>query len=150
MDDGPIAGKAPRTAPTDVDPRDFLDGLDPRRREEGLVLLDLMREVTGEEPVMWGPSMVGYGSFRYRSSGGTTEGDWFRVGFSPRKAKLTLYGLQGHPRSEELLADLGRHTLGAGCVYATRLEHLDRDVLRELVAHSYAEAGATDDGAAAR
>jgi hypothetical protein len=135
-----MAGKAPKTAPTDVDPRDFLDGLEPRRREEGLMLLDLMREETGEEPVMWGPSMVGYGSFRYRSPSGASEGDWFRVGFSPRTAKLTLYGLQGHPRSEELLARVGRHTLGSGCVYATRLEHLDLDVLRELVAHGYTEA----------
>lgn len=135
-----MAGKAPTTAPTDVDPREFLDGLTPRRREEGLVLLDLMREETGEQPVMWGPSMVGYGSFRYRSPSGAAEGDWFRVGFSPRAAKLTLYGLQGHPRSEELLARVGRHTLGAGCVYATRLEHLDLGVLRELVTHAYTEA----------
>ncbi|MGM0385276.1 MAG: hypothetical protein ACQERF_04745 [Actinomycetota bacterium] len=66
-----------------------------------------------------------------------SEGDWFRVGFSPRKAKLSLYGLQGHPRSEELLGRIGPHTLGAGCVYATRLEHLDLDVFRELVAHAY-------------
>lgn len=132
-----MAGKAPTTGPTDVDPRDYLDTLDPRRAEEGRILLDLMREATGSEPVMWGPSMVGYGSMHYRSPSGASEGDWFRVGFSPRKAKLSLYGLQGHPRSDELLGRIGRHTLGAGCVYATRLEHLDLEVLRELVAHAH-------------
>lgn len=83
--------------------------------------------------------MVGYGTLHYRSPSGATEGTWFRVGFSPRAAKLTLYGLQGHPRSEELLARLGPHTLGAGCVYANRLEQLDLDVLRDLVAHSFAD-----------
>lgn len=134
-----MAGKAPITGPTDVDPKDFFDTLEPRRKAEGLILLDLMRDVTGAEPVMWGPSMVGYGSLHYRSPSGASEGTWFRVGFSPRKAKLSLYGLQGHPRSEELLARIGRHTLGVGCVYATRLEHLDLEVLRELVAHSYAD-----------
>ncbi len=132
-----MAGKAPTTGPTGVDPQDFLGSLEPRRAEEGRILLDLMRKVTGAEPVMWGPSMVGYGSMHYRSPSGASEGTWFRVGFSPRKAKLSLYGLQGHPRSEELLARIGRHTLGVGCVYATRLEHLDLEVLRELVAHSY-------------
>lgn len=132
-----MAAKAPQTGPTNVDPKDFLDTLEPRRAEEGLVLLDLMREVTGAEPVMWGPSMVGYGAMHYRSPSGASEGDWFRVGFSPRKAKLSLYGLQGHPRSEELLARIGAHTLGAGCVYATRLDRLDLDVLQELVAHAY-------------
>lgn len=134
-----MAATSPTTGPTDVDPKDFLDTLEPRRTEEGLVLLELMRDATGAAPVMWGPSMVGYGSMHYRSPSGAAEGDWFRVGFSPRKAKLSLYGLQGHPRSEELLAQIGPHTLGAGCVYATRLDALDLEVLRELVAHSYAD-----------
>jgi hypothetical protein len=134
-----MAGRAPKTAPTDVPPTAFLDTVDGRRAAEGRVLLDLMREATGTDGVMWGPTMVGYGTLHYRSPGGATEGTWFRVGFSPRAAKLTLYGLQGHPRSEELLARLGPHTLGAGCVYANRLEQLDLDVLRDLVAHSFAD-----------
>lgn len=134
-----MAGKAPKTAPTDVPPEAFLDTLEERRREEGHVLLDRMRRVTGAEPVMWGPSIVGYGSMHYRSPSGAAEGDWFRVGFSPGKAKVTLYGLLGHPRTEELLERLGRHTVGVGCVYATRLEHLDLEVLEQLVAHAYAD-----------
>ena len=133
-----MAGKTPITAPTDEDPQDYLAALDSeRRREEGRALLELFRDATGAEPVMWGPSMVGYGTMHYRSPSGATEGHWMRVGFSPRKAKLSLYGLQGHPRSEELLERLGRHTLGVGCVYALRLEHLDVGVLTELVRHSY-------------
>ena len=139
-----MAGRAPKTAPTDVPPEAFLETVDGRRAEEGRILLDLMAEATGSEGVMWGPSMVGYGSFHYRSPGGGAEGTWFRVGFSPRKAKLTFYGLQGHPRSEELLGRLGPHTLGAGCVYANRLEHLDLDVLRELVAHSFQDVTAVE------
>lgn len=134
-----MAGKAPKTGPTDVDPREFLAALEPRRAREGAELLRLMREATGAEAVMWGPSMVGYGTMRYRSASGSAEGTWFRVGFSPRKAKISLYGLAGHPRSAELLGRLGPHTTGVGCVYATRLEHLDLDVLRELVAHAYAQ-----------
>lgn len=140
-----MAASTPKTAPTDVEPQAFLSTLEPRRREEGELLLDLMREATGAEPVMWGPSMVGYGSLDYRSASGATEGTWFRVGFSPRKAKVTLYGLQGHPRSAELLGRLGRHTLGAGCVYATRLEHLDLGVLRELTQHAYQDEPGTDE-----
>ncbi len=133
-----MAGKKPKTAPTHQDPRDYLASLDSeRRREEGAALLDLMREATGAEPVMWGPSMIGYGIFQYRSPNSATEGEWLRVGFSPRKAKISLYGLQGHPRSEELLAALGKHTLGVGCVYALRLEHLDTRILTELVQHSF-------------
>lgn len=134
-----MAGRAPKTARTGVRPTTYLASLDARRAAEGRVLLDLMAEATGTEGEMWGPTMVGYGSFHYRSSSGATEGEWFRVGFSPRRAKLTFYGLQGHPRSEELLSRMGPQTLGAGCVYANRLEHLDLDVLRELVAHAFTD-----------
>ncbi|SOC52437.1 protein of unknown function (DU1801) [Ornithinimicrobium cerasi] len=141
---GVMAGRAPTTAPTDVRPTAFLETLDERRSGEGRVLLDLMREATGSEGVMWGPSMVGYGSFHYRSPSGGAEGTWFRVGFSPRKARITLYGLLGHPRSEELIARLGKNTVGVGCVYATRLEHLDLDVLRELAAHSFQDVTAVE------
>lgn len=140
-----MAGKSPTTAPTDEDPRDFLAALDTeRRRVEGEALLDLFHEATGAEAVMWGPSIVGFGTMHYRSPSGASEGDWMRVGFSPRKAKLSLYGLQGHPRSEELLARLGRHTLGVGCVYALRLEHLDTAVLAELVKHSFDDIVSTE------
>ena len=137
-DDVHMAGRTPKTGPTTQDPLDFLATLDSeRRRTEGRVLLGLLSRATGTEPVMWGPSIIGFGTFHYRSSSGASQGEWPRVGFSPRKPKISLYGLQGHPRSEELLAALGKHTLGAGCVYALRLEHLDTDILTELVRHSF-------------
>lgn len=140
-----MAGKAPRTVPTTQDPMEYVASLEnERRREEGQALLALMRDTTGAEAVMWGPSMIGFGTLHYRSSSGASEGETMRVGFSPRKARLTLYGLQGHPRSEELLAVLGKHSLGAGCVYALRLEHLDTGILTELVRHAFDDVVSTE------
>jgi hypothetical protein len=126
----------PKTVPTDADVQEFLvNAPTDRRRGEGMQLAEIFGEVTGAEPVMWGPSMVGYGSYRYVSPANPrTRGEWFKTGFSPRKAKLTLYGLIDRPEAEPLLADLGTHTLGAGCVYANKLADLDLDVLRRLIA----------------
>lgn len=133
------------TVPTSEDPIEYVASLDSaRRREEGAALLDLMRDATGAEPVMWGPSIIGFGTMHYRSPSGASEGEWPRVGFSPRKAKLSLYGLVGHPDSEALLARLGRHTRGVGCVYALRLEHLDQGVLRDLVRHAFDDVVSTE------
>lgn len=127
-----------RTHPTDISPEDFVAGLSPQRRvDDGRTLLELFGAVTGEPAVMWGPSMIGYGAFHYRYATGR-EGDTFRLGFSPRKAAVSLYGLQGHPRSEELLGRLGKHRTGASCVYVNKLADIDPDVLRELVSHAWA------------
>lgn len=124
---------APATGPTDVSPLDFIDSFDtPRRREHGRLLLDIFGEVTGAEPVMWGPSMVGYGALHYKYPTGW-EGDMFRVGFSPRKASLSLYGLQGTPGQDELLANLGKYKTGAACVYVNKPEDIDVDVLKHLL-----------------
>jgi Domain of unknown function (DU1801) len=127
-----------KTQPTDVPVAQFLAGVEPeRRRLEGERLDALMREVTGETGVMWGPSIVGYGTYHYRYASGH-EGDWPKVGFSPRKAKLSLYGLKDTPEGAALLPSLGPHTAGAGCVYVSRLDAVDEDVLRRLVAIAYA------------
>ena len=99
------------------------------------MLLKLFNRATGETPVMWGPSMVGYGEVHYTSHTGR-EGDWFQTGFSPRKANLALYGLQGHPRSDELLAALGKHKVGAGCIWINKPEDVDLEILEELVRHA--------------
>ncbi|MCH1884149.1 DUF1801 domain-containing protein [Agrococcus sp. ARC_14] len=126
----------PKTKPTDASVDAFLDAAVPARRvQEGQRLVQLMREETGEEPVMWGPSIVGFGSYHYVSPSKTsrTEGDWPKVGFSPRKGALSLYGLKDLPEGAALLPDLGTYTEGAGCVYVQRLEQVDEAVLRQLV-----------------
>lgn|GEM_PF-351768 len=127
-----------KTTITKVAPKDFLETLSERRREDGQVLLELFGEATGERPVMWGPSMIGYGKSHYAYASGR-QGDWFHLGFSPRKANIALYGLQGAPRSKALLAKLGRHKAGAGCVWVNQLRDIDLQVLRELVAHAWAQ-----------
>src|SRR6478735_7698113 len=126
----------PKTKPTDADVHEFLEAAaTPRRREEGLRLAEIFGEVTGVDPVMWGPTMVGYGSFRYISRANPrTRGNWFKTGFSPRKAQLTFYGLNDLPEAEALLPQLGTYTQGVSCVYARKLDDLDLDVLRRLIA----------------
>jgi hypothetical protein len=126
----------PKTKPTDASVPEFLaSAATPRRREEGEQLAEIFTEVTGTEPVMWGPSIVGYGTFHYVSPvNPRTHGDWPKTGFSPRKAQLTFYGLKDLPGADALLPRLGTYTEGAGCVYAKKLEDLDLDVLRQLIA----------------
>ncbi|MER3390802.1 MAG: DUF1801 domain-containing protein [Microcella sp.] len=122
-----------KTLPTDVPVEEFFATLDARRSAEGAELVELYRAATGAEPVMWGPSIVGFGTYAYTYASGH-EGIWPRTGFSPRKAKLSLYGLTEHPDSPALLERLGPHTAAVSCVYVTRLAAIDLDVLRELVA----------------
>lgn len=123
-----------KTTRTDADPRAFVASVEPeRRRAEAERLLDLMAEATGERPFMYGPTIVGFGHFRYRYPTGR-EGDMVRVGFSPRKAAISLYGLQDSEETASRLHELGPHTKGAGCVYIKRLADVDEGVLRELVA----------------
>ena len=125
------------TVPTDQSPTEFLATVEPvKRRLEGERLLALMSEVTGETPFMWGPSMIGFGTYRYCYPSGR-KGEFFRVGFSPRKSALSLYGLKDDEHTEAMLADLGPHTLGAGCVYVKRLDAVDEGVLRALVKRSF-------------
>ena len=127
-----------KTQPTDTDPRDFLAAVEPaRKREEAQVLDALFRRVTGEQPKMWGPSIIGYGSYHYRYDSGR-EGDMCRQGFSPRKAKHSLYILRCGEDSEEqafapLLARLGKHSRGAACLYVNKLADIDLDVLEEMI-----------------
>ncbi|MBA4608348.1 DUF1801 domain-containing protein [Aeromicrobium sp. Marseille-Q0843] len=126
----------PKTQPTDADVGAFLAAATPaRRREDGQRLAEIVGEVTGTDPVMWGPSMVGYGSYRYVSPANPrTRGTWPKVAFSPRKAALTIYGLKDRPEGAALLPELGTYTEGAGCVYVKRLDDVDLGVLRRLVA----------------
>ena len=123
----------PKTRPTDVPVADFIAAVDnPRRRADAEVMQALLTEVTGEAPVMWGPSIIGYGSYR-----GPT-GDWPRIGFSPRKAQLVLYLMGDFDAREALISRLGKVSTKGGCLYINRLDAVDEGVLRELVAASMA------------
>ncbi len=122
----------PKLVPTDQPVEAFLAGIEnPRRRADAEELVRLLREVTGEEPVVWTYGIVGFGDLHYRYASGR-EGDTMRIGFAPRKANIVLYGFSGAPGSEELLARLGKHRRGAGCVYLNKLADVDGAVLREL------------------
>jgi len=133
-----------KTVPTDSDVMEFLSNVEnERRRQDSLVVLELMREVTGEEPKMWGSSIVGFGSCHYKYESGR-EGDMPLIGFSPRKQALTLYIMSGIENEDALMAKLGKHTTGVACLYIKRLSDVDMGVLRELVTKSYAHMQATN------
>ncbi len=125
-----------KTQPTDASVERFIDAATPaRRREDGKALDAIFREVTGAQPVLWGPSIVGYGSYRYVSPANPrTTGNWPKAGFSPRKSQLSIYGLKDLPEGAALLPQLGTYTEGAGCVYVKKLDDIDLGVLRELIA----------------
>jgi hypothetical protein len=126
-----------KTAPTAVAVEEFLASVEhPGRRADGFELLELMRGITGQDAIMWGPSIVGFGSYHYRYATGR-EGDAAAVGFSPRKANLALYGLTYGPDAERLLPALGKHKTGVSCLYINRLEDVDRGVLAEMVRSGY-------------
>ncbi|MEE6281261.1 DUF1801 domain-containing protein [Georgenia sunbinii] len=130
--------------PTDVDPREFVAGVEhPTRRHDAEELLELMTRLTGEQPMMWGPSIIGFGNYRYRYESGR-EGDAFLVGFAPQKARLSLYGLTDAPESAELLGRLGKHRTGVSCLYVNKLDDVDREVLAEMVAAGYRHGSTTD------
>ncbi|MGH3653739.1 DUF1801 domain-containing protein [Glutamicibacter sp.] len=124
-----------KTLPTDASVEEFIEAATPaKRRIDGQELDRIFREATGEQPVMWGPSIVGYGSYTYISpANARTTGIWPKTGFSPRKAQLSLYGLKDLPEGAQLLPQLGKYTEGAGCVYVKKLEDIDLDVLRKLI-----------------
>jgi hypothetical protein len=123
----------PKTTRTDASVAEFLGTVPNRqRREDAEEVCDLMREVTGLEPAMWGPSIVGFGQYHYRYASGR-QGDWPAVGFSPRKQALTLYISDDYNQHAELLARLGPHTTSKACLYIKRLSDIDIDVLRTLI-----------------
>ena len=126
----------PKTRPTDADVGAFLESVpDERRRDDAKAVCRLMQEVTGEEPVLWGTSIVGFGTTPLRYASGR-ELDWPVVAVSPRKAATTVYLMDGFEERADLLARLGPHSIGKSCLYLKRLSDVDLDVLRELVAES--------------
>ena len=127
---------APKTKPTSVSIEDFLNTVDDEtRRDDCYTLLKIMKEITGEDAVMWGPSIVGFGNYHYKYPTGT-EGDWMLTGFSPRKQALTLYIMAGFTSYDELLSKLGKYKHGKSCLYVKKLEDVDEKILRELITSS--------------
>ena len=113
-----------KTKKNDASVEKFLDAVEhPKRREDGFTVLELMKKVTKEEPRMWGSSIIGFGSYHYRYASGQ-EGDWMLVGFSPRKASLSLYIMSGFEAYDDLLGQLGKFKTGKSCLYINKLEHL--------------------------
>jgi len=126
----------PKTKKNSASVESFLKSVEnEKRREDSFVVLDLMKEVTGEEPTMWGTSIVGFGTYHYKYASGH-EGDWMNVGFSPRKKNLTLYIMDGFSSYDSLLDKLGKYSTGKSCLYINKLEDVDQVVLKELVRQS--------------
>ncbi len=129
--------KPNKTSPTNQGVEDFLNSVEhDKRREDSFIVLKLMQEVTGMEPIMWGDSIVGFGSYHYKYVTGR-EGDMPLVGFSPRKQSLTLYIMAGFDQYDTLMSKLGKYTTGKACLYIKKIEDVDMDVLRELVKASF-------------
>ena len=108
---------------------------DEEKRADSFEILKLMRQVTKQEPKMWGSSIIGFGSYHYKGAGGR-EGDWFITGFSPRKQNLTLYLMGSFNTHTDLLKKLGKYKTSVGCLYVKKLEDIDVKVLKELIKKS--------------
>jgi len=127
-----------KTQPNQQSVEDFLNNVENEtKRQDSFSILELMKEETGDEPIMWGDSIVGFGKYHYKYASGR-EGDWFLTGFSPRVQNLTLYIMSGFDEYDELLGKLGKYSTGKSCLYIKKLEDVDQDVLRELVGKSVA------------
>jgi hypothetical protein len=125
-----------KTRPTDASVKEFLEAVEhPTRKADGLELLEIMKEVTHEEPVMWGASIIGFGIFHYKYASGR-EVDWMKVGFSPRKRSLTVYLTPGLDDIDDLREKLGKHRVGKGCLYINKLEDVDMEVLKKIIKKS--------------
>ena len=122
-----------KTQPTETDPEAFIAAVEHKvRRADALVLLEMMRRLSGEEPRMWGPSIIGFGDYHYKYESGR-EGDFMRTGFSPRKSGQVIYIMPGYANYTLILDRLGKFKEGKSCLYITKLADVDMDVLEELI-----------------
>ena len=125
-----------KTKPTEVSVEAFIEAItDEAKRADAKALVKLMQSASGEKPKMWGPSIIGFGSTHYKYESGR-EGDMPLIGFSPRKAASVLYGAIGFSGAEKLLAKLGKHTTGKGCLYIKKLTDVDKKVLATMLGKS--------------
>ena len=131
-----MAKYEPKMKETDVSVVEFIENVDsPKKRADAYRLLEIFEETSGYEPKMWGPSIIGFGSYHYKYASGH-EGDAPLVGFSPRKAKISLYITAGDATREEKLKYFGKHTASKGCVYINKVDDIDVDVLKEIITQS--------------
>ncbi len=127
-----------KTKPTKQSAKVFINSVSPvEKRADSLALLSLFQKVTGEKPVMWGSSIVGFGNYHYKSERSKQEGDWLLVGFSPRKQNLTLYVISGLHSERGLLKKLGKHKTSGGCLYINKLADVDQRILSTLISKAY-------------
>jgi len=125
-----------KTKPTAEGVAQFLKKItDPRRQKDCEALAKQMKKITGADPIMWGPGIIGFGSYHYKYASGR-EGDWFLTGFSPRKQNLTLYIMSGFREYAGLLSKLGKFKTGKACLYVNKLEDIDLKILSELITKS--------------
>jgi len=124
-----------KTKQNNADVKEFINTFaeSEQRKKDSFELLKIMQEFTGYEPKMWGPMMIGFGSYHYKSERSTQEGDWLLVGFSPRKAAISLYVYTGSPKHEHLLKDLGKFKMGKACIYINKLSDINIDALKNLM-----------------
>lgn len=133
----------PKTKLTNDSVEAFIESSDPKKRDDSYRLLAMMREITGEKPRMWGQSMIGFGTYHYVTKG--CEADWFRVGFSPRKAAFSLYlSCDIELDFGDELARLGKHKQGKGCLYFNKLADIDEAIFRRMIKVAYEHAGDVD------
>ena len=131
-----------KTKATKESVKDFLGKVEPeQKRLDSFTLLELFEKITGEKAVMWGTSIVGFGTYHYKSERSRQEGDWMLTGFSPRKQNLTLYIMHGNDKNQALLAKLGKHKTSGGsmggCLYINKLSDVDMGVLEKLITFSF-------------
>jgi hypothetical protein len=126
-----------KTKPSASNVESFINGLkEEQQRKDSFVLIDMMKKATGEAPVLWGSAMVGFGLKRYKSPTSGREVDWFRIGFAPRKANLSLHLIVDVKKHADVLKKLGKHKTGLGCLYINKLEDVDLKVLKGLIDES--------------
>lgn len=127
-----------KTKATNVSVSAYIEGLtDPTRRSEARELVEVMQRASGEKPKLWGPSIVGFGSYHYKYDSGR-EGDMPLISFSPRRAAMVLYSMLAHAEAKAVLANLGRHSTGKGCLYIKKLADVDKTVLETLIKNAIA------------
>ncbi len=125
-----------KTKPTKVSVEKFINSVpDKTKREDSFKLLEMMKKITKEEPKMWGPSIIGFGSYHYKYASGH-EGEMCLTGFSPRKAALSIYLFCNNKHEKELLKKLGKHKSGVSCLYVKKLEDIDIKILKKLISES--------------